>query len=75
MNYDNLEDYYILNDKKIPILVIWGNKDIICNYENIHILEKILLNGKFITIENSGHSAINFKAKEISKYINDFINE
>lgn len=73
INKDNLEDYYILEDMKIPTLVVWGDKDVVCDYNNIYTLQEAMPSAICKTIHNSSHSFIHTRAKETSEYIDEFI--
>lgn len=73
--HDNINDYYILENKKLPTLVIWGDKDKTCDYNNINILKEVMPSAILKTIQDSGHIFIYSRPELTSFYIDEFIKQ
>ncbi len=50
-----LDTYKQINKNKTPLLVIWGDKDIICPFYGLDIIKQHVSNLKTVVLNNSGH--------------------
>ena len=50
-----LDTYKEINKTKTPLLVIWGDKDIICPFYGLDIIKTNVSNLKTVVLKNSGH--------------------
>jgi pimeloyl-ACP methyl ester carboxylesterase len=68
-----LEQEYFLEQIKIPTLIVHGIKDTMASVKNSIILSKKIKNSEIILMPNSGHFFVLNNVKEMSQFIELFI--
>eukprot|EP00043_Microstomoeca_roanoka_P016905 m.175002 g.175002 ORF g.175002 m.175002 type:complete len:307 (+) comp16544_c0_seq6:212-1132(+) len=52
------ETFHVLGSTTLPVLLVWGNKDVIVPFSNLSRMQELMPHAQVCVIENSGHGDI-----------------